>query len=391
MKPTFTNSGVSVRTFDEIYNELADAYREIYGADINLDQSTPDGQKLGIFAKQILDLETYGLNLYSQMDPELASGEMLNSRIKILGISRKPATQSTVEVVITTDRSVTLPAGYSVADENGMNWITKNTQSLVSGANTVTLYAEEYGSISALANTVTEPNTIVLGVQSITNPNPSIDGNNEETDQELRLRRTRSLEIASQSTIGALYSKLSELELVTQVVIYENNTQDFDTERQIPSHSIWCIIEGGAVNRIVEVMTKNKPAGVGVKGQVAGTYIEEIPRFGGGSFFFNHEMRFDRPVYVPIFVRLKVKRKFPTEAINIDAIKENIVKRVFGINQNAVATSFYSEVYQSGNNFIATDIELSDDGVTYTDELLESNFDEIFKVEINNILITEVV
>jgi len=41
MRPEFTNTGIQVQTFQEIYDELADGYRDIYGEDINLDPDSP--------------------------------------------------------------------------------------------------------------------------------------------------------------------------------------------------------------------------------------------------------------------------------------------------------------------------------------------------------------
>jgi hypothetical protein len=50
MKPEFTVDGISVQTYQEIYDELAASYRLIYGDDINLDADSPDGQRVAIEA-----------------------------------------------------------------------------------------------------------------------------------------------------------------------------------------------------------------------------------------------------------------------------------------------------------------------------------------------------
>ena len=41
----FTQDGITVETFDEIYNRIAEGIKAIYGADIDLSQNTPDGQR----------------------------------------------------------------------------------------------------------------------------------------------------------------------------------------------------------------------------------------------------------------------------------------------------------------------------------------------------------
>ena len=109
MKPRFTPNGIEVQTFDEIYQELADGYREIYGNDINLDPDSPDGQRVAIEAQARLDVQSFGSLLYNQLDPAFALGQALNSIIKFSGITRRPATRSQVDVEVTTTRPGTLP------------------------------------------------------------------------------------------------------------------------------------------------------------------------------------------------------------------------------------------------------------------------------------------
>ena len=138
-KPEFTPSGIQVQTFQEIYDELAAGYRSIYGEDINLDPDSPDGQRVAIEAQSRLDLQSFGALLYQQIDPDFALGQRLNSLIKLSGITRRPATRSQVDVTLTTDRPLTLPADYAVEDDLGQAWTTLSTVDVLAGANTVTL------------------------------------------------------------------------------------------------------------------------------------------------------------------------------------------------------------------------------------------------------------
>jgi uncharacterized phage protein gp47/JayE len=312
MKPELTAQGVSVRTFDEVFTEISDSYKAIYGSDIDINQNTPDGQKLGILAKLVIDMESYGLALYSQFDPDFASGEVLNKIIKLAGITRSPATRSQSDVTLVTDRSLTLEAGFTVEDDNGLLWITDDLQSLVLGSNTVTLFSEDYGSIDAPAGTIISPATIVLGVVSVTNALPAIPGFDEETDEGLRARRNLSLENAAYSTVGSLYTKLSSVEGATDAVVYVNETDTYDATLDLNAHSIWAIVEGGSVADIIEVIAKNKTAGTGLKGLESGQYLEELVRLDGSAFNIIHEMIFDRPTTVPLFMTLTVTKKTAT-------------------------------------------------------------------------------
>ncbi len=213
--------------------------------------------------------------LYSLLDPDFSIGQALNVLIKISGITRRAATRSQVDVSVITTRDVTLPEGYSVEDDLGQIWETSSEVDLTTGTTTVTLFAENFGAVEADAATVTEPVTFVLGVSSVTNSAAATVGRDEETDEELKIRRNRSLETPQSSSIGRLYTALGEVTGVTDVVVYENDTDSTDSDG-IPAHSLWITVEGGDVEDIAECLAKNKTGGKGMVGAVNGTWDETI-------------------------------------------------------------------------------------------------------------------
>lgn len=390
MKPEFTPSGIQVQTFQEIYDELAAGYRSIYGEDINLEPDSPDGQRVAIEAQARLDLQSFGLALYQQLDPDFSFGESLNRIIKLSGITRRPATRSQADTTITTDRPLTLPADYAVEDDLGQSWTTLSEVSLVSGANTVTLFAENFGAVEADAGTITQPVTFVIGVLSVTNLLAATVGTDEETDQALRIRRNRSLENPATSTVGSLFTILGNLNNVTDLAIYENDQDTTDVERDIPPHTLWVVIEGGSVDDIAEAIAKNKTGGTGLKGDIEGVYIEVLERPNGEEYDIIHIMRFDRPTEVELYVNMTATRKNASDPVNITAIQNALAARQFSINENAIASDLYRTVYQAGDNFIATDLEISIDDMTFTDGRIESAPDEKFTISAVNVDITEI-
>jgi hypothetical protein len=390
MKPELTPEGVQIQTYQEIFDEIAEQYRDIYGADINLDPNSPDGQRVGIEAKARLDLQSYGLLLYNQLDPDFALGENLNKILKITGVSRRPATRSQVDVEITTDRPVTLPDDYTIEDSLGQEWVTLTEKTLTTGLNTVTFFSKVFGAIEADAGTITEQKTIILGVTSVYNPAAATVGLEEETDEDVRIIRNKSLISSEITEKGMIYKALFELVNITDAQVYQNSEPDYDTDLELDKNSIWCVVEGGAVADIVEAIAKNKSAGTGIKGDISGTYTETITRPDGTEFFIVHEMQFDRPVDLPIHVRLTATRTDSSVPVDIESIKNNIAARKFYINDNLQAGSLYKNAYQGGGDFIVTDLEISKNGTTWTDGLLESFYNEKISISTDNITVTEV-
>ncbi|MDR0454707.1 MAG: baseplate J/gp47 family protein [Deferribacteraceae bacterium] len=392
MKPIIDQTGIQIQTFQEIYDELAGALKEIYGADINLEQSTPDGQRIGIEAKLMLDLQAALAALYNELDPDFAAGQALNRLIKLCGIRRKPAARSSVDVTITAQYNLTLPINYTVQDINGKNWVTASEYTLTQGINAVTMHSEEWGNIDAGANTINKPVTVILGVQSVTNPEPAIPGANEETDQQLRLRRNRSLENAAYSSTGSLYAKLYNISGVTKLKIYENSADIYNDTLSLNPHSLWIIIEGGDISDIGEIIAKNKTAGTGLKGGMTATFTENIYKPDGTMFYMVHTMSFDRPVLTQLYIRVIIKRKLINYPVDTEAIKESIERENdFDIAENAVVTSLYAAIYKAGNTFIASELQISRDGVNWSGEFIEAGAWERFVVSYENIEITEII
>ena len=389
--PQFTPDGIQVQTFQEIYDELAAGYRAIYGEDINLEPNSPDGQRVAIEAQLVLDSQSFGALEYNQRDPDFALGQSLNSIIKLSGITRRPATRSQVDVTVVTDRPLTLPIDYTVEDDLGQSWSTLAVRSLAAGTTTVTLFALAFGAIAADSATIVNPVTVVIGVISVTNPASATVGIDEETDQELRVRRNKSLETPQSSSTGRMFTALASVANVTDVAVYENDTDTTDSD-SIPAHSLFVVVEGGAVADIVETMTKNKTGGKGMVGAVTGTFSEVFTRPNGTTFTIVNTMTFDRPTDVPLLVRLNATFVDASQPIDDVRIQQEIAKQVFGIGDNLKAGQLYILAFNAGKNFIPTDLEISrDNGATYTAGQLLAGLDEKFSIAIDDVTVTEVV
>ena len=389
MKPEFTEDGINVQTFEEIYDELVAGYQSIYGSDILLDSDTPDGQRVGIEAQARLDLQSYALAIYNQMDPDFAVGEALNKIIKISGIMRIAGARSYASVTIETSEAVTLPDGYTVKDTSEQNWITLSEVELISGTNTTTLYSEDFGVITAGIGEINDPSTYIIGVTSVTNAAAATTGNDEETDAELRVRRNASLVIPETSAIGGLYTALWAVSDVLEVKIYENDTDSTDS-LTVPAHSIWLIIDGGLDADIAKVMAEVKTAGTGMKGTEEVTYNETITMADGATITYSHEMKFDRVSTKDVYIKMTLTRTDPAIPVVTSAVKAALVAKTYSIGQFIQANNLYSTVYGAGDTFVATDLEISFDDITYTDAELTPDYDERVTITDAKITITEV-
>ncbi len=388
--PEFTNNGITIQTLAEIRQELETAYKDIYGYDIDLSQNTPDGQRVGIEAKARQDLQSFAISLYNSLDANLAEGVSLDKISKICGIVRIAATQSTWTLTVTTDRNLTLETGYTVKDNNNIEWITKSDHTLTTGANSVSFFSKNYGAFSGTAGATFTQSTVILGITAISAAGNATVGRVGETDKDFRVRRNKSLEKPSKSTLGELFAELANLSGVTDIVVYENDEDTQDTVRNISPHTIWCVIEGGEDAKIAEVMAKTKTGGANTQGATIGTFVETITKPQGGTFVINHKMNFDRPTSTAAHIRMNAKRKDATVPIDIDGIKNELVKLKYTIGQSIIASELYDTAYKGGTTFILKDLEVSSNGTTWTEEQITPALSAKFTLSTANITVTEV-
>lgn len=387
----FDNNGLQVDTFRDIFQSLSDAYKGIYGQDIDLDQESPDGQRVAIEAQARTDIEAALQWLYSQMDPDFNTGDMQQIIAKLHGLYLRPGSRSQRDLKVTTDRPVLLYSGYKIRDQANQGWFVRQDITVPAGTTTVTFFAQNFGKVTGLISDTFTQLTPELGIVSITSDTAVVVGRDEETPEQFRQRRNRSLENPATGSTGAIFAKLAQLAGVTDLNIGENDTKNDDPDTGIPANSIWLVVEGGAVSEITEVMVKQKGGGTGTKGNVTGRYIESLVRPDGSILQIAHDLQFDRPVYKPLHIRLTARRKVTNDPIDQDSLKEALASRELHIGESIDANEFYADGYSTSRvNYVLTDLMISADGSTYTDAEISPGFQGKFTLSTSDIDITEV-
>ena len=383
-------NGIQLDSFSTIFDDLVVGFKAIYGEDINLDQNTSDGQQIGIYANTTYDLQSLIARIYNSFDPDFAEGHELDKILKLIASTRLPASKSVVDVSITVSDNVALDENYTVKDDNGQEWVIANPQTLTTGTTTISFNAVDWGVIGATIGSITTPVTILTEVTSLTNPTAAVEGRDEETDIELRKRRNKLLGYRATSLISSIIGKILNLENVADCIVYENKTDVYDAVRDIDAHTIWIIVDGGEVAQIAQIIATDKSIGCGLKGSVTATYQEDFLRSNGTTRIHYHEVNFDRPTETEIYIKLDVTKRLPTDIIDTDAIKTALSNLLFNIAQNITATELYATIYSAGNTFIASNLQLSLDDITYVSDLLNADYSERLVIIDTQITITEI-
>ena len=234
---TVNSSGISAPVLSDIITYLQQAYLGIFGSDAYLAPDSQDGQLLAIFAAAINDSNAATIQCYNSYSPSFAQGAGLSSQVKINGLRRLVASNSTVDVQITGTPGTTLN-NCLVADNQGNQWsIANGTVIDVSGSNIVLATAVNPGAIPAALGTINTILTPTLGWQTVYNIADATLGNPVETDNILRVRQSVSTEYPALSVPQAVAAAVSNVSGVIQSMLYENPTGTVDSNG-VPAHSI---------------------------------------------------------------------------------------------------------------------------------------------------------
>ena len=333
------DTGLHTQSISELVTQLSDGMKTIYGVDINLDQNSPDGQMINIFAQAVTDLLDAVTMVYNSFNPTVATGVVLDQRCALNGVVRQGASYTRTNITITTDRILTLPgldtfpnAPFIVSDATGNQFALEVTQTLAVGANVLEFISLVAGQVETTVNTLTNIVTVTLGVLSANNPTSAIStGVNEETDANLRIRRQQSVSLPSIGYLEGLIGALRNIANVTDVAVYENDTGTTDVNG-IPGHSIWCVVDGGSNSDIADVIYVKRNAGCGMKGSVTVT----VTQINGIAF----AVKFDRPVYEDLYIQMVLESIDPAHVIDTTAIKTLLYNGiVYGIYDPADFTA----------------------------------------------------
>lgn len=237
------------------------------------------------------------------------------------------------------------------------------------------------GIIVQPANTVDTILTPMLGWDSVINPIAATPGEDRETDEQLRLRFRNGKFDRATNTLDAIYSALINLDNVSEVTIYENDTSVVDGNG-VPAHSFLPIVVGGLSTDIANAIWDNKPIGILSYGNTT-VSINDIQGIA-------HDVSFSRPTPVVIYISIDIATNVNFPANGNAAIQSALIQ-YFADNLGTGDDVIYSRLYTPinsipGHEVVSLKIGTSPSPVGTSNVVI--NFDQIASLSSVNIIIT---
>jgi uncharacterized phage protein gp47/JayE len=193
----------------------------------------------------------------------------------------------------------------------------------------------EFAQPAMAIDTISVP---IAGWDSVVNPVAATTGRLQETDPQLRERFRNSKFVQSANIIESLIDALSNVSGVTDVQVYENDTDTTDVNG-VPPKAFMPIILGGLPTDIGTAIWTNKPTGILSYGNATVQITD--------SLGFVHNIGYKRPTEVPIYVSIDITA---TGALAGDAaatIRQNVVEYGQDVNfigDDVIYSRFYTPV-----------------------------------------------
>lgn len=398
-------NGLQVNSLNEILTALTNAFNNIYGANINLDQNTPDAQLINVFAQILVSYSELLQDINASFDPDQAVGVILDQRVKLNGITRRLGTKTITNIKVTFNGSATLKGQdlypieecFKVSDNSGNALVPINTVSGVDGdLLTVPFIAINYGALNFTEGSITNIDTPIGGVENVTNlATETTDiGSDEESDTSLRVRRASAAEqIGGLGAIETLRQAIFNTSSDIQYVGVEENDGDTIDILDIPAKGIWIIIRGAFKSEDV--------ANAIYKYRIAGTPMRHIEDSSSSSGEESTEFAYpvtkpDGTTFMAYWSTAKEKNiycKITCSILNEPLVDENIKNIISGTTmpetkQVLSTTTIINNLTKSIPNIVISSVELSNDGVGWA-SFVQPNPDEYLRIPVENITVTE--
>lgn len=273
---TIDANGISAPVYADILTDMQIKFRNLYGADVDLDADTQDGQWLAILAAGYNDSNNATIAAFNAQSPTTAQGTGLSSVVKINGLEREASSNSTVDVTIVGTAGTRIQNGI-VGDNQNLNtkW-TLFSDFIIpdSGTVIVTATCTTPGAVQAEVNTINQILTPTLGWQTANNATSAFPGSPVEVDAPLRQRQGTSQNVPSQTPASATKAAIDDLSGVARSTYVENDTGGVDPDTGVPAYSIAFVVGGGDVMQIAQTIQRKKTIGTPTYGTTTETVFD---------------------------------------------------------------------------------------------------------------------
>jgi hypothetical protein len=338
-----TTSGFARKSLAEIKAALDVLWQSAYGASVDVDPRSADGQMIGGLAEMFDDLNSIAADTTNIVNPNGANGAFLANLAYLTGIARNPANYATAPTTFAGTPGTHVPTTFVVkSTDDGTSW-SPVAEVVIGGGGTIagTLRCSTIGPLPnggpPLPGKLTQIITVTAGIDSVTNA-LGTRGATAENDPNLRIRRQQSTAIASQAMTDGLQAALKKLPGVIDAIVWENDRSDPVTVggATINPNTVRAIVEvetsgpadptrtSSSADPIANTIFTLKSSGCGTQGTISKAPLDAL----GVAHAIKYDMAL--PLDVQISLHVSPRVNWPTDGA--DQIRALIASWALGTN-----------------------------------------------------------
>lgn len=221
------------------------------------------------FAREFAVLSRQLELVYRSAFLDFAEGRDLDAVVELVGVKRRSRVFASGEVVFArtspAPADIFIPEGTLVSTGQVPSVTVDTTQNRVLRAGAlsvaVPVRAEVQGAGGAVrARSLAVVNRPMLGVETVTNPEPLTFGSGSETDDSLRRRAARALEESGGSTVGSIIGALTSVEGIREQDV--SVLEDHLTYPGVVKVTVAAELDADHSRAAVALVEENRPAGI---------------------------------------------------------------------------------------------------------------------------------
>lgn len=360
--PTFGANGFEVASGPAILAGVQADIQEAFGATLNFNLNTPQGQLASSEAAAISNVQQLFAYYTQQVDPAYSSGRMQDGIGRIYGLERNPSEPTTLTVNCTgggAGAGVVLPAGptsyASIVDNAGNIYQLTSSITLPAGGGTVqgNFACTVPGPIAVPSGTT--PISIyqaIAGWDSVALVS-GVEGVNTESRQAFAERMTDSV---ANNSMGAIGSIIGAVAKVPGVIDYfgDNNNSSSPVVIggiTVPAYAILISVAGGSQSAIAQAILSKKGPGAPMAGNTTVTAYDDNPLYASP---IPYSITYETPVGLQLLfaVTLVESGAIPS---NATALVQNAL--IAAVTQGVISAASVFTASIAGNTLTVTSVQ----------------------------------
>lgn len=384
------NNGIVVADTADIKETVQQEFKDALGADISLEDSTPQGRLIDMETEARVNVIENNVNVANSINFNQAFGITLDAWGANFDLPRGAAKSSSVTATVTGVAGTVISAGSQASTQAGDVFYAEN-QIVIGqdGTATGTFLSLNKGAISCAVGQLTKIIDGTLGWETINNTSPAILGNLRESDEDYKQQFYDSGLFTGMSLVEDYNNAIMNVDNVQSCYVRdngENSSVVYDTVT-IDAHSVFICVDGGNNNDIANAIFQRKSGGCGYTALTNQSVTVDVVDATYGD---TYSVTFNRPAEIQIYAAVTVDANVSASA-NLQTQIQNAVFNYINslkIGADLLVLSLASAINTAVPGVSLTSLTIGTTSGSLSTSNIEIHINEVAKATLTNITVT---